>query len=119
MMRPSSEDERLLLPNEIQKKKKEAAKEAKKRTKGKGKSGKGASPPAKRPRLGGSVLQDNVSVTSQGSGHFQKLDAKSILEGVKPGQSLHQAKRALDSMQACEAKVTLQDLYNLAALAQD
>ena len=118
----SFEEERLLLPSEIEKKKKEAAREAKKRAKGKGKSakqGKGPSPPAQRQRLSCSVLADNVSVASQGSVHLQKLDAKSILEGVRPGQSLSQAKRTLDGMQACEAKVTLQDMYNLAALAQD
>ena len=38
---------------------------------------------------------------------------------MKPGQSLHQANRALDAMEPSEANVTLQDTYNLAALAQD
>ena len=75
-------DNRVLLPSEIEKKKKEAAKEAKRRAKGKGKcgkrAGKGPSPPAKRPRLS---LQDTASVASQGSASLQKLDAKSILEG--------------------------------------
>ena len=123
MEESSDDDQRLLLPSEIEKKKKEALREAKRRRgKGKGKAGnsKGPSrapmPPLKRARL---AVDDGGSVASQGSLALQKLDAKSILEGVKPGQSLHQARRTLESMQPSEAKVTLQDQYNLAALAQD